>query len=99
LPLKYRISENWLDIQQFKAKIDMSTDGIALIILGYFLSYMNDVYATLLTPNTLDADAHSILSAVQERALKRALHCSQLAVYALHRLTKIESISQCKSLY
>jgi hypothetical protein len=93
--LKYRIRKDWLDIQGLKHGIDQTTENIVLLLLAYFVSYNNDIYATLLTPN----DADLILSIVQERALARCLYCSQVAVYTLHRLTKIESISPCKFIY
>ncbi|KAI8887198.1 hypothetical protein K501DRAFT_330779 [Backusella circina FSU 941] len=91
LPLKYRICEDWLNVQQLKIGIDQNTDSMVLLLVVYFLSYNNDIYATLLTPN----DADFILSMVHEQALARCLYCSQVTVYALHRLTRIESISPC----
>ncbi|KAI8884021.1 hypothetical protein K501DRAFT_248567 [Backusella circina FSU 941] len=87
LPLQYRISESWTNTQQLKTNIDQSESPILLLFLAYFLSYTNDIYATLLTPN----DGDVVLSIVQERAIERCLHCSQLGVYALHRLRNVES--------
>jgi hypothetical protein len=92
LPLRYRIFETWTDAPELKAIIDQSEDLVLLLFLAYFFSYTNDIYATLLTPN----DGDSVISLVRERALDRCLHCCQLGVFVLHRLTKVESISPCK---
>jgi hypothetical protein len=92
LPSVYHICDDWLDMQDVKAKVGQCDDGLVLMVLAYFLSYANDIYATLLTPS----DDSLILTVFQERVLKRCLHCSQLVLYTLRCVAELETSSPCK---
>lgn len=93
LPERYRMCNDWLNLEQCQSSINQCTDGLALIAFMNFLIYMLGVYSQMIQPKHVPDN--NILSIVEKMILERALYCCQMVMCGFNRARWLD-VNSCK---